>query len=136
MRYMFLIYGDERAREAMPPEERHHNMTKAQAMMDEATRQGIFVGADPLRPTNVATTIRKHDGKVMITDGPFAETKEQLAGYIILDCKDLDEALEWAAKFPGPCGGAGCIEIRPIGTFAEIAGEKIEVSNQAGDHHR
>jgi hypothetical protein len=55
------------------------------------------------------------DGKALTTDGPFAETKEQLAGYYILDCKDLDEAIEWAAKIPSSCGGAsGCIEIRPL----------------------
>lgn len=121
MRYMFLIYVDERARDAMPPEERQQSMARAQAMMDEASRCGVFRGAEPLRPIATATTIRTQSGKVFITDGPFAETKEQLAGYIILDCKDLDEALEWAAKFPTPCGGAGCVEVRPIGTFAEIA---------------
>jgi hypothetical protein len=59
--------------------------------------------------------VRKQDGKVLLTDGPFAETKEQLAGYYMLDCKDLDEALEWAAKIPTGCGGGvGCVEVRPI----------------------
>lgn len=123
MRYMFLIYTDERAREAMAIDERRQNMAKAQAVMEEANRRGVFCGAEPLRPVATATTIRKQNGQAIITDGPFAETKEQLAGYIILDCKDLDEALEWATKFPGPCGGAGCVEVRPIGTFAEIIGE-------------
>jgi len=114
MRYMLLIYGNERAREALPAEELQQSMVQAQAVMVEANRNGIFVGADPLQPTATATTLRKQDGKVLITDGPFAETKEQLAGYIILDCRDLDEALEWAAKFPGACGGIGCVEVRPI----------------------
>jgi hypothetical protein len=69
----------------------------------------------PLEPTATATTVRVQNGKVLITDGPFAETKEQLAGYYILDCQDLDEALAWAAQIPTGCrGGAGCVEVRPI----------------------
>ncbi|HUN67912.1 MAG TPA: YciI family protein, partial [Burkholderiales bacterium] len=66
-------------------------------------------------PTSTATTVRLRDGRPLITDGPFAETKEQLAGYYILDCKDLDEAIEWAARIPTGCKGReGCIEIRPM----------------------
>jgi len=114
MRYMLLIYADERVREALPAEERQASMDKAIAVMEEAGRHGVFAGADPLEPTTTATSLRRRDGQVVITDGPFAETKEQLGGYIILDCKDLDEALEWAAKFPAVCGGKGGIEIRPI----------------------
>ncbi|MGH9394537.1 MAG: YciI family protein, partial [Terriglobales bacterium] len=71
--------------------------------------------AEPLHPTRTATTVRIQRGKPLISDGPFAETKEQLAGYYILDCRDLDEALEWAARIPTTCqGGSGCIEVRPI----------------------
>jgi len=83
--------------------------------MDETARKGILRGAEPLHPTSSATTVRVQNGKVLTTDGPFAETKEQLAGYYILDCQDLDEAIEWASKIPTGCGGAeGCIEVRPI----------------------
>ena len=57
---------------------------------------------------------------MVISDGPFAETKEQLGGYIILECKDLDDALEWASRLPAPCGGAGCVEIRPIAAFPDV----------------
>ncbi len=114
MRYMLLIYGNEKAREAVPAEELQHSMDQAQTVMVEANRCGIFEGADALLPTGTATSLRKQDGKVLITDGPFAETKEQLGGYIILDCRDLDEALEWAGKFPAACGGIGSIEVRPI----------------------
>ncbi len=114
MRYLLLIYGSEQAKAAMPPEELQKSMEQAQAVMVEANRSGVFLGADPLQPTGTATTVRKQDGRVMLTDGPFAETKEQLGGYIMLDCRDLDEALEWAAKFPGACGGVGCVEVRPI----------------------
>jgi len=74
-----------------------------------------LLAADPLQPTATATTVRTENGRPLVLDGPFAETKEQLAGYYTLDCKDLDEAIEWAAKIPTGCkGGEGCIEIRPL----------------------
>lgn len=115
MRYMLLIYNNERAKENMTPEEKAKSESYAHSYIDEATRHGIFEAADPLGPTSTATTVRTQDGKVMITDGPFAETKEQLGGYFILNCKDLDEALEWAAKIPMSCGGSSkCVEVRPI----------------------
>jgi|ERR1039458_2202860 hypothetical protein len=133
MRYMLLIYGNEKAREALPAEELQKSMDQAQAVMVEANCCGVFEGADPLQPTGTATTIRKQDGKVLITDGPFAETKEQLGGYIILDCRDLDEALEWAAKFPGACGGIGCVEVRPIREIPGF-GKKHEMSAAQGVH--
>ncbi len=133
MRYMLLIYGDEKAREAVPAGDLQKSMDQAQAVMVEANRCGIFEGADPLLPTGTATTLRKQDGKVLITDGPFAETKEQLAGYIILNCRDLDEALEWAAKFPGACGGIGCVEVRPIHEIPGF-GKKHEMSGTQDVH--
>lgn len=115
MRYMLLIYNNERARENLLPEEIMKMDSYAHSYIDEAIRRGVFQAADPLEPTSTATVVRMQDGKTMITDGPSAETKEQLAGYFILDCKDLDEALEWAAKFPMVCGGgSGSVEVRPI----------------------
>ncbi len=115
MRYMLLIYSDEKAREAMSAEEWKKAGEQAWAIIDEATERGIFRGAEPLQPASTATTVRHTNGKALVTDGPFAETKEQLGGYYILDCKDLDEALEWAAKIPAGCGGGtGCIEVRPM----------------------
>jgi len=71
-------------------------------VMDQTRDRGIFCAADPLQPSVTATTVRVQGGKSLVTDGPFAETKEQLAGYYILDCQDLDEALTWAAKFLRP----------------------------------
>jgi hypothetical protein len=113
MRYMLLIYTNET--DAKSIEEMKEVSAGHWAVMDETTRRGILRSADPLEPTSTATTIRVQNGKVVVTDGPFAETKEQLAGYYILDCKDLDEALEWAAKIPSACGGgSGCVEVRPI----------------------
>ena len=83
--------------------------------MDEATQEGVLIGAEPLAPTTSATTVRMQDGRAFVTDGPFAETKEHLAGYYIIECENLDEAIEWAARIPTRCrGGEGCIEIRPM----------------------
>jgi hypothetical protein len=114
VRYMMLIYSRETT-EPMPPEDDQSIREAHRALMQETSRRGILHGAEPLAPTASATTVRTENGKVVITDGPFAETKEQLAGYYILDCKDLDEALEWAAKIPTGCrGGQGCIEVRPL----------------------
>jgi len=115
MRYMLLVYTNEQSMEASSPDEKRRIRAEHGTVMEETHRRGIFKGADPLEPTSAATTVRVQNGKVLITDGPFAETKEQLAGYYLLDCKDLDEALEWAAKIPTACGGgSGCVEVRPI----------------------
>src|SRR5439155_2253080 len=113
MRYMMLVYTQENNNTT--PEEMAQVFSGHMALQQETTRRGIFRAAEPLQTTASATTVRMQDGKALVTDGPFAETKEQLAGYYILDCADLDEALEWAAKIPSACGGAtGCIEVRPI----------------------
>jgi hypothetical protein len=115
MRYMFLIYSREKDFAEAPAEDRAQVRAGHWAVMDETKSRGVFVAGEPLQPTAMATTIRKANGKPLVVDGPFAETKEQLAGYYILDCKNLDEAIGWAAKIPTACkGGEGCIEIRPI----------------------
>ena len=120
MRYMMLIYSQEN--EAVTHEDMQAVAAAHGALMDEARRRGILSGADPLQASSTATVLRVQDGDALITDGPYAETKEQLAGYYILDCKDLDEALAWAAKIPTACAGmAGCVEIRPIREFAQRA---------------
>jgi hypothetical protein len=123
MRYMMLVYTkeDEMARANTAEMEKvragHH------VVMTDAGRQGILEAAGPLEPTATATTVRVRDGKALTSDGPFAETKEQLAGYYILDCKDLDEAIAWAARIPTSCGGeSGCIEIRPFRVIAMPTG--------------
>jgi hypothetical protein len=113
MRYMMLVYTQEDANASS--EERARVYDGHQAVQQETTRRGILRAAEPLETVRSATTVRVQNDQVLVTDGPFAETKEQLAGYYILDCADLDEALEWAAKIPSACGGAtGCIEVRPI----------------------
>jgi hypothetical protein len=115
MRYMFLIYSRERDFAEASAEDLDQVRAGHWAVQDESKRKGVFQGGEPLKPTVTATTIRKEDGSPLVLDGPFAETKEQLAGYYILDCENLDEAIEWAKKIPTACkGGQGCVEIRPI----------------------
>ena len=113
MRYMLLVYSREQA--PAYPESMQQIAETHRRVMAEAAAKGILEGAEPLRPTTTATTVRPQNGQPIVLDGPFAETKEQLAGYYILNCKDLDEAIEWARKIPTGCAGAeGCIEIRPL----------------------
>ncbi|MGH8238435.1 MAG: YciI family protein [Steroidobacteraceae bacterium] len=115
MRYIFLIYSRETDRASLSAEENQAVMSSHRAVQDEATRRGVLQAAQPLQRTPTATTVRMQDGKPLIVDGPFAETKEQLAGYYLIDCRDLDQAIEWAQKIPSGCRGApGCIEIRPL----------------------
>ena len=116
MRYMLLIYSREGIE--LSEEDAAWVRNTHGSLMREAAQKGVLVGAEPLAPTNTATTIRMRDGKMLAIDGPFAETKEQLAGYYILDCKDLEEARGWAARIPTAChGGEGCVEIRPMRGF-------------------
>ncbi len=113
MRYMLLIYSREDP--SITETELADVAAKHASLLEESARRGVLKAADPLAPSNTATTVRVENGKVLVTDGPFAETKEQLAGYYILDCRDLDEALDWAAKIPTSCQGApGYVEVRPI----------------------
>jgi hypothetical protein len=123
MRYMFLIYTPEDKEDRMTPKELGDLMGGHMAVMEESKRRGVLVASDPLKPTSTSTSVRRDSaGKPLITDGPFAETKEQLGGYYILDCKNLDEAIEWAKKIPTHCGGNtyGCIEVRPIQDVGEL----------------
>lgn len=115
MRYMLLIYTNETASAQRSAGERQECMNHHLALMEEATRAGVLRATDPLHPTTNATTVRVLDGKPVVTDGPFAETKEQLGGYYILDCRDLDEAISWANKMK-----SSCIEIRPILEIAQL----------------
>jgi len=114
MRYMMLVYSTE-GPDGLGAEETVRIAAGHRKVMDEARARGILIGAEPLAPTGTATTVRVQNGAAMVTDGPFAETKEHLAGYYIMDCENLDEAIEWAARIPTECQGrAGCIEIRPM----------------------
>jgi hypothetical protein len=112
MRYLLMIAGDE-SQFATATAEQGAAMTAEYAEYTKAMAdRGVLQGGERLRPTTDATTVRVRNGETLSTDGPFAETKEQLAGYYLVDCKDLDEAIEVAALIPG--ARTGSIEVRPI----------------------
>ena len=117
MRYMLLIYTNEDGRQT--PEQGQRIMEGHRQAMENAARRGFLRGAEPLAATSTATTLRMVNGKVVLTDGPFAETKEHLAGYYLVECGGLDDAIDVARQIPTACGGGeGCIEIRPIQVVA------------------
>lgn len=117
MQYILLIYGVE---PSVPPtnEEMQAEMAAYNAFSKEVEDRGLMVSGEALHPVASATSVRVRDGKTITTDGPFAETKEQLGGYYVLNCKDLDEAIEMAAKIPGAQNGT--VEIRPLIDFSQM----------------
>lgn len=112
MKYMFLIFSDESTNAQPGTPEFAEVMAAYGAFGAEITMNGVYVSGEPLLPVATASTVSVRGGKRSVTDGPFAETKEQLGGYYILDCKDLDEALDYAAKIP--TAHIGHIEVRPV----------------------
>jgi hypothetical protein len=112
MRYILLICTEESADQAMSPAEGEAQMGEYMKFGEEMTKRGVLLGGERLRPTTDATTVQLRNGEVLTSDGPFAETKEQIAGYYAVEAKDLDEAIEIAAKIPG--ASKGSIEVRPI----------------------
>jgi hypothetical protein len=112
MKYLLTIYADESRYATMTPEDSAALMQAYGAFGQEAQEAGVLLGGEGLQPTATATTVRVRDGETLLTDGPFAETREQLGGYYLLDCADLDEANRWAAKIPDANGGA--VEVRPV----------------------
>jgi hypothetical protein len=112
MQYMLAVYGDERAGESMPREQMTEIINAYMAYGQALRDAKVLVASNRLRPTSTATTVRVADGKTQVLDGPFAETKEQLGGYYLIDVPDLDAALSWAARCPG--ASHGTIEVRPI----------------------
>ncbi len=114
MKYMLLIYADETA---WTEEEREHCYAESTRLTHDLNAQGKYLGASPLLPVSTATSVRIRDGKRLITDGPFAETREQLGGYFLVEADDLDEAIDIAGRIPG--AKKGTVEIRPV---MELAG--------------
>ena len=112
MKYMLLMYANEAIAPKFTPQEQQTVMKDWQAYMQEAASAGVLLDNNGLLPTTNATTVRVRDGKSLTTDGPFAETHEQLGGFSVLECKDLDEAIRWAEKIP--TAKYGSIEIRPL----------------------
>lgn len=111
MQYMLLIYDDEKLWQDMPANEQARMLSDYNAFSAEIVASGQFRAGGRLQSVGTATTVRVRDGKTQATDGPFAETKEQLAGYYLVEAKDLDEAMKIAAKIPS--ARVGSIEVRP-----------------------
>lgn len=112
MEYMILIYADEGLYADMPQAELAALMADYGRYAQEMEAAGIMRGGAELAPVHAATTVRLRDGKPVVCDGPFAETKEQLGGYFLIACQNLDEAIGWAARCPS--AGHGAIELRPL----------------------
>ena len=109
MKYMLLIYSDE---QALSETERQECYAESTQLAHDIQSNGQYVAANPLHPTAMATSVRVRDGKRLVTDGPFAETREQLGGYFLVNAKDLDEAIGIASRIPG--ARRGKVEIRPV----------------------
>jgi hypothetical protein len=109
MKYMLLIYLDE---QALSEAERTHCYKESAELAHQLKASGQYLGTAPLHPTSTATSVRMREGKQLVTDGPFAETREQLGGFFLIDAKNLDEAIGIASRIPG--GRWGTVEIRPV----------------------
>jgi len=112
VQYMLLIYSDEKGWDGMSAADQEKWMREYRTFTEDIARSGHFKAGDRLQPVSTATTVRVRDGQMQATDGPFAETKEQLGGYYLIEAKDLDEAMGIAARLPGARHGS--VEVRPV----------------------
>ena len=126
MRYLLMIYTEERAE--APTDNPSDELNEYNAFTEWTQAKGYFKGGEALQPTSTATTVRVRDGRTITTDGPFVETKEALGGYYLLECANLDEAIEAAARIPGARHGS--IEVRPIWEYP--MSENVEAVASAG----
>jgi hypothetical protein len=122
MKYLFALFGDESRFAEATPEQRAEVMKAWDDYTRAAIEAGVHLGGEGLQPSSTATTVQiPQSGEPIVSDGPFAETKEQLAGYYLLDCKDFDDALAWAKRIPMP---GGTVEVRPVMDY-EAAGSEL-----------
>ncbi len=117
MKYMLLMYAPESYAANLTPEEHQAAAEKWYGFGEEAKAAGVLLSNNGLNPSSDATTLRVRDGKTVTADGPFAETHEQMGGYYVLDCKDLDDVIAWAKKIP--LAEYGTIEIRPLNQYSQ-----------------
>jgi len=117
MKYMLLIYGNEQAQAGMTEAEGAAQWAAYNDFTKDVVDRGLMQGGDALQPVSTATTVRVRGDETLTTDGPFAETKEQLGGYYLVECPSLDEAIEASSKLP--IGYRGSVEIRPVMVFDE-----------------
>jgi hypothetical protein len=115
MQYMLMVYVDEAGFPKLSPEEQEQGLAAYAAYTTALKDAGYLIKGERLRPTQTATTVRASNGKTQVLDGPYADTKEQFAGFYIIDVPDLDAALAWAARCPATNHGA--VEVRPVWTY-------------------
>jgi hypothetical protein len=128
MKYMLLVYQGENA---MSEADREHCYAESTQLAHDLKSSGQYLSANPLHPVATATSVRVRDGKRLVTDGPFAETREHLGGYFLIDAKDLDEAIAIATRIPG--ARVGTIEIRPV---IEMPGLPTGIESATGSHNK
>ena len=121
MKYMLLVHHDEESFRKRPDAERQQMMQESVQLAQQLHASGRYLGAAPLHPSFETTGVRVRDGKPTVTDGPFAETREQLGGYFLVNANDLDEAISIAARIPG--ARIGTVEIRPVTEVSGLPGE-------------
>ena len=112
MKYLLLICESEAAWETIPPEQQGPIFQEYVELSENLAKAGKLLGGEPLEPVRSASTVRVRDGKTLVTDGPFAETREQIGGFYLVEAENLDEAIAIAARIPG--ARSGCVEVRPV----------------------
>jgi hypothetical protein len=128
MQYLLLIHSDESGMQAYTPEETGSVLAAYGAYMKAMADAGVSKGGQRLRPAATAKTVRVQNGKTQVLDGPYAEIKEQLGGYFLIEAPDLDEAISWAARCPGAQYGA--IEVRPIWEMSPVQGRELHYEGE------
>ncbi len=121
MKYMLLVHHNEESFRKRPDAERQQMLRESVQLAQQLHASGQYLGAGPLHPSSETTCVRVRDGKPLVTDGPFAETREQLGGYFLIEARNLDEAIGLAARIPG--ARIGTVEIRPVTEVAGLPGE-------------
>jgi hypothetical protein len=121
MKYLLTLFGDESRYAELTPEQQAEGMKAWDSYTRDAIDAGVHLGGEGLQPSATATTVKiQESGEPIVSDGPFAETKEQLGGYYLLDCRDLDDALAWARKIPMP---GGSVEVRPVMDYEAVGSQ-------------
>jgi hypothetical protein len=126
MKYLCLIYENEKAWETMPQSDAEAIMNEYFAFTEDIRQSGKYVAGEALQPTQTATTVRVRNGKLSTTDGPFAETKDQLGGFYLIDAKDLNDAIQVASRIPS--ARLGSVEVRPVVDFSAEAAKREEAA--------
>jgi hypothetical protein len=130
MKYLLALIGDESRWADLTPEQQAEGMKAWDRFTQDAIDAGVHLGGEGLQPSSTATTVKiQESGDPIVSDGPFAETKEQLGGYYLLDCKDLDDALAWAKRIPMP---GGTVEVRPVMDYEAVGSQLHTNEVEAG----